>query len=96
MTEDRETEMRARSARRRAAVAARPPDPHAAVERSWNTESRARAAAVRCGCPNTEIGAARTDDGRGWVGLVHLRPDQRWMERHVRERGCRPVVREQP
>jgi len=88
LTPERDAEIRARAerARLRALSAAKP----STAEVLHTTSSRARSAASRVGAPGTEIGAEPTS--AGWVGVVYLRPDQTWMERHVRERGCRPVV----
>ena len=61
--------------------------PLARSETAHATKVLARRAAVRCGMPNTEVDAVETT--HGWVGVVILRPDQRWMEPIVREQGCR-------
>jgi hypothetical protein len=58
------------------------------TERYWPTEARARKFAERVLLPNVQYCAAQTPDG--WVGVVQLRPDQRWMAGIVRERHCRP------
>lgn len=61
-------------------------------ETTHSTELQARRAAERCRLPNTEVAAVQTT--HGWVGVVKLRNDQRWLRDIVREHGCR--VEEKP
>jgi hypothetical protein len=56
-------------------------------ETTHSTELQARRAAERCNLPNTKVDAVQTT--HGWVGVVKLRQDQRWLRDIVREHGCR-------
>ena len=63
--------------------------PPAMAEAVYQTEAKARRAALRAALTNTELGAIQTT--HGWVGVVYIRSDQAWMTRIIREHGCRAV-----
>lgn len=64
-----------------------PPPTH--EETTHTSEASAKRRAARVGLPGTEIGAMETT--HGWVGVVYIRPDQRWMTQTIAIAGCRAV-----
>ena len=65
--------------------------PLARHETTHPTAAQARKAAERCGFPNVEYDAAETEEG--WVGVVYIRSDQRWMRDVIHDHGCRLELR---